>query len=112
LWISSTTTTSNLEARVSLVEKEATKDAVPSFVQHELPNGVGDDDDLVLFFAGHGTTRASKVGEIRNRVGHIARYGIGGWAPGANILLFNSQVGFRHGPLSSRKILKRREITP
>lgn len=60
-----------VELRPPLTENEATRDAIISLVEDQLPTTVEDEDDLVLFFSGHGTTLESKVGQVTNRVGYI-----------------------------------------
>jgi len=45
-----------------LLDGNATKEAILHFVDDELRRELKPDDDLVLFFAGHGTTRKDRVG--------------------------------------------------
>jgi len=45
-----------------LLNESADRKAILHLIETQLPDKLEDDDDLVLFFAGHGTSRKSKVG--------------------------------------------------
>lgn len=57
-----------------LIEKDATRDAINALVDDDLRSTLKADDDLVIFFAGHGTTRKDKVGDTTQSVGFIVPY--------------------------------------
>jgi hypothetical protein len=46
-----------------LTEQAATRDNINSLIEDDLHNRLKPEDDLVIFFAGHGTTRNDKVGD-------------------------------------------------
>jgi hypothetical protein len=46
-----------------LTEQGATRDSINSLIDDDLRNRLKPEDDLVIFFAGHGTTRNDKVGD-------------------------------------------------
>lgn len=54
-----------------LLEEEATKSAIMSFVQDRLHQALEPDDRLVLFFAGHGHTRSNRVGDQEVETGYL-----------------------------------------
>lgn len=49
-------------ARPPLLNADATAAAITGLVRDDLPAMLAPDDSLVLFFAGHGHTRSSRVG--------------------------------------------------
>lgn len=46
-----------------LTEKNATRDAINSLIDDDLRSRLKPEDELVIFFAGHGTTRNDKIGD-------------------------------------------------
>jgi uncharacterized caspase-like protein len=54
-----------------LFNSDATQDAITSLIQETLPPKLEPDDSLVLFFAGHGHTRETKVGENKIETGYL-----------------------------------------
>jgi Caspase domain len=54
-----------------LLDKAATKDAISSLVVDQLDDVVEENDNLIFFFAGHGTTRVSKVGSKEIETGYL-----------------------------------------
>lgn len=54
-----------------LPEKNATRDHINDLLDDELRNKLKPEDDLVFFFAGHGTTRKDKIGERTESVGFL-----------------------------------------
>lgn len=54
-----------------LLNEAATEDAILELVQDKLPTILEPDDNLILFFAGHGHTRVSQVGEDTIETGYI-----------------------------------------
>jgi TPR repeat protein len=65
-----------------LTEKSATRDNINSLIDDDLRNRLKPEDDLVIFFAGHGTTRNDKVGDETQSVGFLVPFEAR--APGAN----------------------------
>jgi TPR repeat protein len=65
-----------------LTEKNATRDAINTLIDDDLRARLKAEDDLVIFFAGHGTTRKDKVGEETQSVGFIVPFEAR--APGVN----------------------------
>jgi TPR repeat protein len=57
-----------------LTEKDATRDAINTLIDDDLRSKLKAEDDLVIFFAGHGTTRKDKVGDTTQSVGFIVPY--------------------------------------
>jgi Caspase domain len=54
-----------------LLDKAATKDAISSLVDDQLYKVVEENDSLIFFFAGHGTTRVRKVGDKEIETGYL-----------------------------------------
>jgi TPR repeat protein len=54
-----------------LAEKSATRDHINSLIDDELRGKLKPEDDLVIFFAGHGTTRSDKIGSQTEAVGFL-----------------------------------------
>jgi len=48
----------------TLYDDEATQGAILEWLRDRLPDSTGEDDQVVLFFAGHGMTRKGKGGEV------------------------------------------------
>ncbi len=65
-----------------LTEKNATREAIFSLIDDDLRNRLKPEDSLVIFFAGHGTTRNDKIGDQTRSVGFIVP--ADARAPGAN----------------------------
>ncbi len=65
-----------------LTEKSATRDNINSLIDDDLRNRLKPEDDLIIFFAGHGTTRNDKVGEETQSVGFLVPFEAR--APGTN----------------------------
>jgi TPR repeat protein len=65
-----------------LTEKSATRDAIDSLIDDDLRSRLKPEDSLVIFFAGHGTTRNDKVGDETRSVGFIVPWEAR--APGQN----------------------------
>ncbi len=61
---------------ITLFDEEATCDTLMAWLRDQLPERVGKEDRLVIFFAGHGTTRESGQGEKRGYlIPHDAKAG-------------------------------------
>ena len=54
-----------------LTEKNATRDAINALVDDDLRGRLKPEDSLVIFFAGHGTTRNDKIGDQTRSIGFI-----------------------------------------
>ena len=54
-----------------LINEQATKDAIESLLEDRLPAELQQDDQLVLFFAGHGHTRVAQVGNTEIETGYL-----------------------------------------
>jgi TPR repeat protein len=54
-----------------LTEKSATRDNIDSLIDDDLRKRLKPEDDLLIFFAGHGTTRRDKVGDEIQEVGFL-----------------------------------------
>jgi TPR repeat protein len=54
-----------------LTEEKATREHIVSLIDDELRAKLKSEDDLIIFFAGHGTTRTDKVGDTTQSVGFI-----------------------------------------
>ena len=54
-----------------LTEKNATRKAIISLIDDDLRNRLQPEDSLIIFFAGHGTTRNDKIGDVTRSVGFI-----------------------------------------
>jgi uncharacterized caspase-like protein len=54
-----------------LTEKSATRDGINALIDDDLRNRLKPEDDLIVFFAGHGTTRNDKVGDETQSVGFL-----------------------------------------
>ena len=65
-----------------LTEQSATRDSINALIDDDLRNRLKPEDDLVIFFAGHGTTRDDKVGAQVQSVGFLVPYEAR--APGIN----------------------------
>src|SRR5208282_1827572 len=65
-----------------LTEKDATREAIISLIDDDLRAKLQPEDSLVIFFAGHGTTREDKIGDQTRSVGFIVP--VDARAPGAN----------------------------
>ena len=65
-----------------LTEKNATRDAINSLIDDDLRRRLKPEDDLIIFFAGHGTTRNDTIGDTTRSVGFIVP--VDARAPGAN----------------------------
>jgi hypothetical protein len=65
-----------------LTEKSATRDNINSLIDDDLRGRLKPEDDLIIFFAGHGTTRDDKVGEETQSVGFLVPFEARG--PGTN----------------------------
>ena len=65
-----------------LTEQSATRDSINALIDDDLRNRLKPEDDLVIFFAGHGTTRDDKVGAQVQSVGFLVPYEAR--APGVN----------------------------
>jgi TPR repeat protein len=65
-----------------LTDKSATRDNINSLIDDDLRNRLKPEDDLVIFFAGHGTTRNDKVGDQTQSVGFLVPFEAR--APGTN----------------------------
>jgi uncharacterized protein len=57
-----------------LTEKNATRDNINSIVEDDLRSRLKPEDDLVIFFAGHGTTRNDKVGDQTQSTGFVVPF--------------------------------------
>jgi TPR repeat protein len=57
-----------------LTEQGATRDNINSLIDDDLRNRLKPEDDLVIFFAGHGTTRNDKVGDETQSVGFLVPF--------------------------------------
>ena len=57
-----------------LTEQAATRDNINSLIDDDLRNRLKPEDDLVIFFAGHGTTRNDKVGDETQSVGFLVPF--------------------------------------
>jgi TPR repeat protein len=57
-----------------LTEAKATRDAINSLIDDELRSKLQPPDDLIIFFAGHGTTRTDKIGNNTQSVGFIVPF--------------------------------------
>jgi hypothetical protein len=57
-----------------LTEQAATKHNIESLIDDDLRGKLKPDDDLVIFFAGHGTTRKDRVGDVVTSVGFLVPY--------------------------------------
>jgi len=57
-----------------LTEKNATRDNINSLIDDDLRSRLKPEDDLVIFFAGHGTTRSDKIGEETTSVGFLVPF--------------------------------------
>ena len=57
-----------------LTEQAATRDNINALVDDDLRNRLKPEDDLVIFFAGHGTTRNDKVGDETQSVGFLVPF--------------------------------------
>jgi len=55
-----------------LTNDAATKQAIVALIEDQLRRLVGPDDTLILFFAGHGTTRTADVSGTRIEIGYLA----------------------------------------
>ncbi len=65
-----------------LTEKSATREAIISLIDDDLRAKLQPEDSLVIFFAGHGTTREDKIGDQTRSAGFIVP--VDARAPGAN----------------------------
>jgi TPR repeat protein len=65
-----------------LTEQGATRDNINSLIDDDLRGRLKPEDDLVIFFAGHGTTRNDKVGDETQSVGFLVPFEAR--APGTN----------------------------
>ena len=54
-----------------LTEKNATRDAINALVDDDLRSRLKPEDSLIIFFAGHGTTRNDKIGDQTRSIGFI-----------------------------------------
>ena len=59
----------------SLFDNDATKSTIESLVEDDLPTILGENDSLILFFAGHGCTQTKKIVDQTLEVGYIAPVG-------------------------------------
>jgi TPR repeat protein len=57
-----------------LTEKSATRDNINSLIDDDLRNRLKPEDDLIIFFAGHGTTRNDKVGDETQSSGFLVPF--------------------------------------
>jgi len=57
-----------------LTERSATRDNINSLIDDDLRNRLKPEDDLIVFFAGHGTTRNDKVGEETQSTGFLVPF--------------------------------------
>ena len=57
-----------------LTEQGATRDSINSLIDDDLRSRLKPEDDLVIFFAGHGTTRSDKVGDETQSVGFLVPF--------------------------------------
>jgi len=57
-----------------LTEKSATRDNINSLIDDDLRSRLKPEDDLIIFFAGHGTTRNDKVGDQTQSDGFLVPY--------------------------------------
>jgi len=55
-----------------LINDAATKPAIEALIEDRLPALLGRNDALVLFFAGHGTTRVTQLDEMTVETGYVA----------------------------------------
>jgi hypothetical protein len=65
-----------------LTEKNATQKAIVSLIDDDLRSRLKPEDSLVIFFAGHGTTRNDKIGDQTQSTGFIVP--VDARAPGMN----------------------------
>jgi TPR repeat protein len=65
-----------------LPEKLATRDAINSLIDDDLRSKLRPEDNLIIFFAGHGTTRTDTVGNTKESVGFLVP--VNARAPGPN----------------------------
>jgi uncharacterized protein len=56
----------------ALTNQAANKGAIESLVEDRLRNVLKPDDALLLFFAGHGTTRVDRLGDVTVETGYLA----------------------------------------
>lgn len=69
-------TSYHFEQVFTLYDEEATCDTMMAWLRDRLPSQIDNNDRLVLFFAGHGTTRESGLGEKRGYlIPHDAKAG-------------------------------------
>jgi uncharacterized protein len=57
-----------------LTEQSATRDNINALIDDNLRSRLKPEDDLVIFFAGHGTTRNDKVGDQTQSVGFLVPF--------------------------------------
>ena len=57
-----------------LTEKDATRDRIHALIEDSLRGKLKPEDDLVIFFAGHGTTRTDDVGGVKTEVGFLVPF--------------------------------------
>lgn len=57
-----------------LTDKQVTRQAVESLIDDELRAKMQPDDDLIIFFAGHGTTRTDTTGDLVTKAGFLVPY--------------------------------------
>jgi hypothetical protein len=57
-----------------LTENNATRDKIESLIDDDLRSKLKPEDDLIIFFAGHGTTRYDKIGEQTTSVGFLVPF--------------------------------------
>ncbi len=57
-----------------LTEKNATRAGIDALIDDELRSKLKPEDDLILFFAGHGTTRVDRVGSGTQTMGFLVPY--------------------------------------
>src|SRR5579872_471486 len=60
-----------LEIVPPLVDGSADKKSILHLIETQLPDKLEEDDDLIIFFAGHGTSKSSKVGTSTFTSGYL-----------------------------------------
>ena len=59
------------EFRAPILNEEATKENILSVIENDMVNDLGENDNLVIFFAGHGESFARRIGSIRDTIGYL-----------------------------------------
>jgi hypothetical protein len=86
-----------------LREEKATRDAINSLVQDQLPDVLCPSDDFILFFSGHGDSRPYENGSIKGASGYLVPYD--GKEQGVSSLIEVKEFLENVGHLPARHIL-------